>query len=173
MKRKLLSISAFLLGGLVLQAQSLPTQSFETSGGNWSFTTSPAAYNTEGLGDDLVNGSEDVWDSIAQFTGDIDSAYVGAKFWGGQDLDNGNGGGSFGHTLDFAAVNVSAYSNASISFEYYTDGYESSDSLAYVAEFDNGSTWGPLTTLNDDTDALVNVPIPVPSGSAYRLFPTS
>lgn len=167
MTQKLLLFSALLLSSLATQAQSLPMQSFENAGGTWSFTSNPTAYNSEGLADDSVAGSEDVWDSIAQFSGGINSAAAGTMFWGGQDLDNSAGGGSFAHLLDFSAVSVSSLSNARISFDYYTAGFDSSDSLAYVAEFDNGSTWGPLTLLNSNTGAWTTVTIPVPSGSSF------
>jgi len=146
---------------------SVPAQSFETSGGSWNFSISPVAYNTEGLADDFIGGSEDVWDSIQAFTGDIDTASEGIMFWGMQDLNNGNGGGAFGHTLDFDPVDVINYNNAAISFDYYTDGYDGTDSLAYVAEFDTLSTWGAKTLLQKNSDAWVNVSVPIPAGSSH------
>lgn len=136
-------------------ATGLPIQSFEASGDTWMYTNTPAAYNM----------SSDVWDSVSSLSSITPSA--GANFWGMRDLDNPNGGGSFGHTLDFAAVSMAGLTNANIVFDYYTIGFDTSDSLAYVAEFNNGTTWGPLTELNKNTNAWTQVSIPVPGGSTH------
>ena len=130
-------------------------QSFETTGGTWSFTTAPASYNISG----------DVWDTVSTLSSI--SASQGSNFWGMQDLDNPNGGGAFAHTIDFEAVDVSGLTNGVVSFDYYTIGFESSDSIGYYVEFDNGTTWTTYVDLNKDTQAWTNVSVPVPSGSTY------
>ncbi len=129
-------------------------QGFEGSG-SWTYVNTPASYNTSG----------DVWSMVSSLSTIVPSE--GANFWGMQDLDNPNGGGPFGHTLDFAAVDVSALPNARVKFDYYTIGYETSDSLAYVVEFDNGATWGPLTELSKNSQSWVTIDIPVPSSATH------
>jgi plastocyanin len=132
-------------------------QSFENSGGTWTYVLNPASYNAA--------GGTDVWDTVSSLSSINPSS--GANFWGMQDLDNGNGGGSFGHTMDFDPVSLTGLANVKVKFDYYTIGYESSDSLAYVVEFDNGMTWGALTELNKNSLAWVTEEITVPMGSTH------
>lgn len=130
-------------------------QSFEASGDNWNYTINPAAYNM----------SSDLWDSVASLSSI--SASAGTNFWGMRDLDNPNGGGSFGHTMDFDAASLAGLSNAKLKFDYYTIGYDGTDSLAYVVEYNNGTTWGALTELSKDTQAWTPVEIVIPGGSTH------
>lgn len=121
----------------------------------WAFTPDPAPY--------LVGG--DIWDTV-QTLSDI-TPVTGSYFWGMQDLDNPNGGGSFWHTLSFAAVDVAGYANASVSFDYYTIGYDGTDSIAYVVEFDDGTTWGTPVTGESDTQAWTTVTVTIPPGTNW------
>ncbi len=160
-----------MVGTITVQAaaQGLPFQSFEKGmAANWSFRVSPAPYNTEGLADDFIGGSEDVWDSIQAFSGDIDTSSEGIMFWGMQDLDNSNGGGSFVHTLTFDSVDVSGYATARIVFDYYTIGFDGSDSIGYETRFLGlSSAWNPQVDLNKDSQAWTTVSIPVPAGATF------
>ena len=142
-------------------------QGFEgTSNDNWNFTPSPATYNTEG--DSLVNGSDDVWAVIEEFTGDIDTSSQGLYFWGMQDLDNPNGGGNFYHTLTFDPQNVAGQSGISVAFDYFSDGFDTSDSIEYQVEFDNGTNWNINgTPLNKNTQLWTTVVIPVPDTASF------
>lgn len=143
-------------------------QSFESGPlDNWNYTLTPATYNTES--DSAIGGNEDVWAVIEKFTSNINNAAHGNLFFGGQDLENGNGGGDFQHTIDFDPVDLSTRpQNAWVSFEYYTKGYDPSDSAGYVVEYDNGSTWDMTNyvALNKDTN-WNKVTIAVPTGSSH------
>lgn len=119
-------------------AAIIVSQSFETSGGTWSFSANPVTYNTESTGDPLeVNGSEDVWATISEFTGDIDSGSNGDRFWGIQDLDNTNGGGSMDHVLSFENQDTTGLSGVSVSFDYNAVDWESTDSMRYILYLDD------------------------------------
>ena len=133
---------------------------------NWNYTASPAVYNTHG--DSLVSGSEDVWSTVSSFSGNINNPTNGSVFWGMQDLDNTNGGGNFWHTLDFDAVDLSLKPEATLSFKYYSVGFESTDSIGYVVAFDNGSVWEMLNyvDLNKDT-TWSTISITIPASANY------
>lgn len=88
-------------------------------------------------GDQIVNGSEDVWAIIEEFTGEIDDPAGGTYFWGMQDLDNSSGGGDFAHTLVFSNVNVSGYSGVELSFVYNVYEFDNGDDLEYEVFFDD------------------------------------
>lgn len=133
----------------------IPKQSFEASGDNWPYTLNPTAYNAPG----------DIWDSVSSLS--VISASAGTNFWGMRDLNNPNGGGNFAHTMDFDAASLTGLSNAKLKFDYYTIGYETADSLAYVVEFNNGTTWGTVTELNRDTQAWTPIEVVIPGGSTH------
>ncbi|MEQ8907864.1 MAG: T9SS type A sorting domain-containing protein [Vicingaceae bacterium] len=133
------------------------SQSFESNSGSWTYTASPNAYNTSG----------DVWDTVSSISS-ISAASDQTNFWGMQDLDNGNGGGSFYHTLTFDPVNVSGLNNAEVRFDYYTNGFDSSDEIEYEVVFDNGTTWSTNgTTLNKNTGAWTTISVPIPSSASF------
>ncbi len=142
-------------------------QSFESSNiDNWNYTLTPATYNTEG--DSSVSGSEDVWGVIEEFSGEIETQAHGNYFFGCEDLDNGNGGGAFEHTIDFDAVDLSGRPSAFLSFEYYSVGFDTSDSLGYIVAYDNGTTWDVQDYVNLDKDtSWTRVMLPVPGGSSH------
>ena len=55
-----------------IMADVIAVQSFETSGDTWTFTPTPDRYNTETTGDvEEVNGDEDVWTEIKEFTSEM------------------------------------------------------------------------------------------------------
>jgi hypothetical protein len=149
------------------QAQSL-AQSFENSPADtWNFVATPATYN--------VPADNDQWAILPSIgTGAlITTPSAGAGLWGGRDLDGpATGGVSLWHYLDFAPVAIQTGSAAAteISFKYYTNAFDGSDSLAYVVQFDNGTTWPAprtYTQLNKDTQAWTTVTVPVPAGSTH------
>ncbi len=159
MKKSLLFLSLILFFVTMGYSQTtIVYQDFENSGDSWSYTPNPAPYNV----------SNDVWDTVTS-VGSISSAQNGSYFWGMRDLDNPNGGGDFRHTLTFSAVDVSAYSNVEVVFYYYTDSFDSHDSIFYNVQYDNGTNW-PLSDdveLNKNTDAWTQVTINVPAGTQY------
>ena len=130
------------------------SQSFEGMD-TWTYTNTPTSYNTSG----------DVWDVVSSLSSISPSD--GSSFWGMQDLNNPNGGGSFNHFLDFDPVDVSGVSNAYVEFDYYTIGFDSSDSIAYAIEFDNGTTWSSYTSLNKNTNAWTKVSIQIPGSAQF------
>ncbi len=133
-------------------------QDFEGGGDDWNYTANPAPYNV----------SNDTWDTVSSL-GSISGAQSNTYFWGMHDLDNPNGGGPFRHTLSFDAIDVSAYADVVVSFYYYSDGFDGSDSLFYNVQYDDGTNW-PLTDdveLNKNTDAWTQVSVNVPSGTQY------
>ncbi|MFY0675151.1 MAG: hypothetical protein JXQ87_17280 [Bacteroidia bacterium] len=111
-------------------------QKFEgTALENWNYTPDPAKYATET--DSIINGSEDIWDIIREFTGDISGPYDGRYFWGTQDLRNSNGGRSYAHHLNFKNVFVGELPYAALKFAYYVEGFDASDSVYYELFYDN------------------------------------
>jgi alpha-amylase len=115
------------------------SQNFESTQTNgWNFLVFPNTYNSNG--GSVVNGDYDVWDTINEFTYDIDSKQ-GLSFWGMQDLDNNNGGISDYHTMTFDAVDVSGLVGGQIKFDYFTKDYDAGDEIEYLVEFNNGNSW--------------------------------
>ncbi len=72
---------------------------------NWSFVSNPTPYNL----------SNDVWAVTSSLTS---ITTLTNNFWGMRDLNNGNGGGNFLHTLTFADVDLSSANNVTFSFDY-------------------------------------------------------
>ena len=141
-------------------AQQTRFQGFEqTLDDNWIFAASPTAYN--------VPASEDFWTDTTA-TNQISPA-SGSRFWYMLDLENTAGGGPFFHTLSFAPVDVSAFSNNTLTFKYYTIGYEAADSIGYILETDNGTTWdfSKYVDLNRNTLAWTTVEVPIPAGAQF------
>lgn len=143
-----------------LDAQQTFFQGFERSAGDtWAFTATPAAYN--------VPAAEDFWTDTTT-TNSIDPA-TGNRFWYMLDLENPSGGGAFFHTLDFPAIDVSAFTTNTLTFKYYTIGYEAADSIGYILETDNGTTWdiAKYVDLNRNTAGWTLVEVEVPAGAQF------
>ncbi|HRI62060.1 MAG TPA: lamin tail domain-containing protein, partial [Saprospiraceae bacterium] len=141
-------------------AQQTRFQGFEgTANDNWVFAASPAKYN--------VPAAEDFWTDTTA-TNQISPA-SGSRFWYMLDLENPSGGGAFFHTLSFAPIDVSAFSNNTLTFKYYTIGYEAADSIGYILETNNGTTWdfSKYVDLNRNTLAWTLVDVPVPAGAQF------
>ncbi len=141
-------------------AQQTRFQGFEhTMDDNWVFAASPTAYN--------VPASEDFWaDTTA--TNQISPA-SGSRFWFMLDLENTAGGGPFFHTLSFEPIDVSAFSNNTLTFKYYTIGYEASDSIGYILETDNGTAWdfSRYVDLDKNTLGWTTVDVPIPTNAQF------
>ena len=142
--------------------QQTRLQGFEnTAGDNWAFTAKPARYNV------TAAGADDFWTDTTA-TNQIGPA-TGIRFWYMLDLENPNGGGAFFHTLDFAAVDVSGFSNNTLTFKYYTIGYEAADSIGYILETDNGTGWNfsKYVDLNRNSLTWTTVEVSIPAGAQY------
>ena len=131
--------------------------SFESNNDdNWNFTQNPTPYDISG----------DVW-GVRTSLSSINGLHNNS-FWGMQDLDNSNGGGNFWHTIDFDAIDISNKPRCELSFKYYTIGYESSDSIGYIVEFNNGSNWTQTNYVDLAKDtSWTNVSINVSPGTQY------
>ena len=117
-----------------LNAQTnIASQSFEGSG-NWNYSPNPANYNTSSTSD------KDVWDIVSALPVGSSTPSViptnGASFWGMQDLNNVNGGGNFYHVLAFEDIDIIGYTNVTLSFDYKTVSYDSTDELRYILVVD-------------------------------------
>jgi len=176
MKKLLACYPLFLFGLSFLNAQTTQfAQSFESSASdNWNYAISPITYNTEG--DLIVDGSDDIWGVIEEFTNDIDAPSEGDLFFGGQDLNNANGGGAFYHTITLDAIDLSDFTDMTLSFDYYTKGYDSSDYIKYEILLDNSSIFAD-NTANDDSVGGINltknnlswttINTPIPNGTSF------
>jgi hypothetical protein len=126
----------FLLGLIMMSLAgfsqtTIKYQDFEAGADDWNYTANPAPYNVSG----------DTWDTVTDFSSHISGPQNGTYFWGMRDLDNPNGGGAFRHTLAFDAEDVSSFTDVSVSFYYYSDGFDGSDTIYYNIQYDNGTTW--------------------------------
>ncbi|WP_421946930.1 choice-of-anchor I family protein [Phaeodactylibacter xiamenensis] len=102
-------------------------QGFEGSANDtWNYTINPATYDID----------DDAW-AVSGPTANIGPA-SGMNFWYMRDLENDNGGNADFHTMDFDAVDVSAFSVNALTFKYNTIGYESGDSIGYIVETEPG-----------------------------------
>jgi len=119
-------------------------QSFEASGDTWA----PIVFSTP----PCTNG-DDIWDYSSSLSAITPND--GLQFWGIQDLE-GNCGGSTYETITFPSYNVSSYTSVTISFDYYTIGYEASDNLGYEI-WEDGIKVVDLVNLNDNTGGWLNV----------------
>ncbi len=122
---------------------------------DFAFSPSPAAYGP-------VTGQDDFW-NVTMSIGNITTASDGSSFWGGEDLENGNGGVGSGEKsiLSFDAGVICNLTSASFSFDYNTDGFNGSDELGYTLYLD-GLSQGDVT-VEDATSAgwetqSVNIP---------------
>ncbi|RSK50194.1 choice-of-anchor I family protein [Hymenobacter rigui] len=164
-----LSMLGLLLNGPVL-AQTL-RQGFEgTAADTWSFTATPATY--------IFPSLTDIWAPVASVgtTGTSGVQAVpaaGALLWGMQDLQNPvTNDQPTWHYLDFAPVAIQSGASAAnqVSFRFFSNGFDASDSLAYVVAFDNGTSWPATKTyvqLNKDTRAYQTVAVPVPATATH------
>ncbi len=134
-------------------------QGFEGSANdNWDYTASPPRY--------VADDGDDVWADTTN-TSAISPA-TGQKFWFMRDLDNPNGGNPGFHAIDFEPVGVSGFVANSISFKYFTIGYEDQDSIGYILETEPGAGFdmANYVGLNRNTGEWTTVYITLPPGAA-------
>ncbi len=98
-------------------------------------------------------GNGDQWDYDTVLSSITPSE--GSQFWGIQDL-NGSCGGTGFETISFPSYNISAYSGVTISFDYYTIGFDTGDDLGYEI-WEDGVKVVDLTNLNDNTNSWITV----------------
>lgn len=159
MKQIFTTLYFLLLISTLLPAQ-LPQNGFEGNGTDtWGFTASPTKYN--------LPAEDDIWSDTTAMA--FLAPHSGNGMWFMRDLDNPNFGGDFFHTLTFETVSISDSSASSVSFYYYTLGYEPSDSLGYIIAFDNDTLWdmSQYVDLNRNTGSWQKVEVSIPSGTQY------
>ncbi len=133
-------------------------QGFEgTAADTWAVTADPVTYNM----------NSDIWGVVAN-TGGVTAPAAGTMFWGIRDLDNAtNGGGDFLHNLNFAAIDVSAYDNVTVEFQYNVNEFDNDDDLFYEVSFD-GTAQGQVLLFEGNSNASTTgwetVSIPVTAG---------
>jgi len=121
----------------------IATQSFEASGDTWTpltFSTPPCT-------------TVDTWDYTTSLSAITPSD--GAQFWGIHDL-NGTCGGAGFETITFPSQNISTYTGVTISFDYYTIGFDTGDDLGYEI-WEDGVQVVDLINLNDNTGGWTTI----------------
>jgi len=160
MKKLYILLITILMTTVSFGQTTLAAQDFESaSSDTWTPTLTPATYNA-------ASGT-DVWATIGAI-GSIAAPQSSANFWGMQDLENGNGGGAFDHTLAFPNIDVSSKTGLLLTFYYYTDGFDSTDTFRVEYFFDDVSQ-GEVA-LNKNTDAWTLVSKVVPDGTTNFRF---
>lgn len=163
-------LALLLLATSVAKAQFF--QGFDNAATNsWSFISTPTAYN---------NGSlNDVWDDTAAIGATagsdvgIASAAQGTQFWAMNDLENPvttSLGTPFYHYMDFDVKALNALTAYIFKFKYFTNLiHGSGDSLGYVVEYNNGTTWNMANYVNlaPGVQYWDSVAVNVPAGSQF------
>ncbi len=160
--RELLTTLAlfFFFNALSYGQTTIAFQSFEGgSSDTWNYNAQPSAFDE--------NSHSDVWavcDNLANISGPSDGTY----FWGIRDLKCSANTSGVGN-LDFTAFDISSYTDVTLTFKYYTHGFDSSDSLLYQVQYNNGSDWpsSDYVECNKNTNAWTTVTINIPAGVTY------
>jgi hypothetical protein len=157
------------------QAQTV-RQGFEGAAADtWTFTATPASYNVAAL--------TDVWAAVPSVGATSATGAppenvqalpdAGTQLWGMRDLQGpSTGEASIWHFLDFAPVAIQTDATAAntVSFRFFSNGFDTPDSLAYVVQFDNGTTWPATKTypqLAKNTQTYQTVTVAIPAGSTF------
>lgn len=162
---------------LVLCAQALQGQQFQgfegSSSDNWKFTTNFSRYNFISLNDQWADTTE-VGSATSPAGAVKATARTGKMLWGMRDLDNpvtnpSSSSQSPWHYMDFDAVNISSFNNNEVSFYYLSFGFDATDSLGYIVEYDNNTQWDRknYVNLNKSSNAWTKVSVTVPTGSTH------
>ncbi len=135
------------------QTTTITKQSFEINGDTWqtTFSTPPC---TSGV---------DSWNYRSSL-GDI-TPNDGEQFWGIRDL-NGDCGGLNFETISLSNIDISAYSNVNLTFDYYVFEYDNGDDIKYELFFDNQSQGEVILfegNNNLSTNGWINKTIPIPN----------
>ena len=129
---------------LSTQAITLAVQDFDTNI-NWSYSLSPAVYNT----------NNDIWDIVTTLgpnTSEID--LVSGYFLGCRDLDNPITGTNLIHEIAFVNVDISSVVNARIAFDFDIFEFDNGDDVQYEVFHDDASQ-GIVTFVNGSGDLTV------------------
>ncbi|MBU6323907.1 MAG: choice-of-anchor I family protein, partial [Bacteroidetes bacterium] len=171
------NIKYYLISVLLLMAVSLSAQQFQgfegTGSDNWKFTLNFKRYNFISLNDQWADTSE-VGSSTTPAGAVKAMARTGKMLWAMRDLDNPvtnptSASQSPWHYMDFDAVNIAAYNSNELSFYYFSYGFDATDSIGYIVEYDNGTTWNfsNYINLNKSSNAWNKVQVSVPSGKTH------
>ncbi|MDC9723449.1 MAG: lamin tail domain-containing protein [Urechidicola sp.] len=157
MKKTYLTLITLFITALSF-GQTIAAQDFESLGSDtWVPVIAPATYNVSG----------DVWATVASLSSI--SPQSGSNFWGMQDLNNGNGGGAFDHTLAFPNWDVTGKTGLSVSFYYHTIGFDSTDTFR-VEFFINDVSQGEEALSKDTAGAMVLYTKSIPDGTLNVRF---
>ncbi|MFK5889545.1 MAG: hypothetical protein QM486_02305, partial [Flavobacteriaceae bacterium] len=158
MKKLYLLLFAIITVATVQAQTTLAAQDFESAASDtWSPTITPATYSV----------GSDIWSTVTN-VGTISAPQNASNFWGMQDLENPNGGTAGDNTLAFPNIDVSGKTSLLLTFYYYTDGFDSSDTFRVEYFFDDVSQ-GEVA-LNKNTDAWTLVSKVVPDGTTNFRF---
>jgi hypothetical protein len=170
MKKLLLAVSALLLG-FGTSAQTIAIQGFDASSNTWSYTTTPAPYNFPSLND--IWADTTALGNTTSGNVPITAAFEGSRFWAMNDLDNPattSLGAPYYHYIDLAPVALNPATVYAIKFKYFTHIVGGTgDSLGYIVEYNNGTTWSAANYVNlpGATKKWDSVAVSVPAGSTF------
>lgn len=175
MQRILLCFLIIFISAKFGTAQTVAFQGFDGSGlNNWTFTAFPVKYN--------LPASEDVWSDTTYLGNNgsgnvaVSAAAQGSRFWGMWDLENPYTTGTLAlpspyyHYLTFATRTLNPAVTYTVKFKYFTNIVGGSgDSLGYIVEYNNGSTWNMTnyTLLTGATQQWDSAVVTVPANSQY------
>ncbi|NRD23250.1 T9SS type A sorting domain-containing protein [Winogradskyella litoriviva] len=136
-------------------------QDFDSTTPEWTYTLTPSENSAACV------SNNDVWNVVSSL-GNVTVPNSTGDFFGGRDLNGATGCGTTGTgTIDFDSVDVSAYTNITLTFDYEIDGFNSfSDKLSYIATFDSvNESRVYLCQGCNDQDVEGTVSIDVPDGT--------
>ena len=144
--KKIIALLIIVFSHSILTAQiDIAINSFEEAA---SDTWVPITLSTPAC----TNGS-DQWDYDTSL--DDITPSDGSQFWGIRDLDGNCGGGDY-ETIIFPSIDITNYTGVTISFDYYTIGYEGTDNLGYEI-WEDGTKVVDLVNLDDDSNAWLTI----------------
>lgn len=131
----------------------ISSQSFESSSSdNWAYTPTPAFGS--------YTASTDVWDIVSNLANVNSMPTNMNKFVGMRDLDNpDNTSGVV--TLDFAAVDISNYTNVNVKFDYQVHGFDNGDDVWYTLTLD-GVAQDEVQLVNGSSNLNANGTVTLP-----------
>ncbi len=137
-----------LVSSTFLFADTIKFQGFEgTANDDWNYSNDVAFFDN-GWGDDGYYGIIHIEEAAP-----IDYASLADSILGENDLDDeGDNGTTDFATTQFEEVDISAYSNVSLSFDWDVEGYNASDDDAKYELFYNGVSQGEVFLLDGGVD---------------------
>ena len=152
MKRMNLLLTLIILAvTFPLCAETLALQSFESgTDDTWSYTANPSP-----------DSRRIWWGPTSESMGGA-TAYNGAYYWAGWDLDNVES------ILSFQTLTLQAGFTYNVSFYYFTKNLATTnDYCRYSVKYDNGSNWDGWINAAINSNAWTAVSVDVPAGSNY------